>query len=879
MFKSGRSIFSKIQSGINGCFNTALQGTHNHYLTYLPEKIGFFSSFLLNMLFAGIKTNKEQKATLEELKKDGIIIYATKYKSYFEFLFHYTRLKQEGLPFPEIGFDYKVVMWQPAMRIFRILLSRIDYFLRHFSLQDPYKSGYIKEELLNGRSGLLSLIEKRGFYRRFVKSETDPVRYLIETQNSTDHTVYIVPQLIFFSNEPERYTPNLIDIIFGSKEKPGKLRRLFILFNSPKKILVENSEPVNLKKFLNQDKIQKQSIEQQAISLRLHLILQINRRRQSITGPILKSRMEIKQNILTNSHLQNYMANYANKRDVPTRQVHKEAAEYFEEIAANYSTKWIKIYDILLTWVLTHIFEGMMVDKDGLTKVKRISHKGPIIYVPCHKSHLDYLILSYILFHNNMPCPHIAAGMNLSFWPLGSIFRGGGAFFLRRTFRGAELYSKVFSSYVEKLLSEGFNIEFFIEGGRSRTGKMLMPKFGFLSILLNAYHNGACDDLIFVPVNIGYDRILEERSYMHEVKGGQKEDENVRQVIKARKFLKKRYGKVYVNFHEPISLNALIHQNDYQNPEDAKNDTRNLCRNLGDRITNSINRVSVVTPYGLVSSAVLNCSKLRFSYKQLMDHLKTYMNYLSAQNIRLADTLILDHPSAFNNVLENFVQRKFIEQHSTDGNKFNTESTFKINENSRQNLDYYKNNCITFFIPAAFTSLAILEKDAFLFSAQDLLPCYTFLEDLFSNEFAPEVDREPEYFIRKNIKAFIDDAMIIPHPALPDTYNLTAAGFRKLKFFSNYLKPYFESYSVVLSFLAQLSKDSSTSKDRIKKIQSHGNHMYKINEINRKEALSKISFINAYTFFTSHGVKNAEHTEKLNYYSNRIQKFLNFLPN
>jgi glycerol-3-phosphate O-acyltransferase len=122
------------------------------------------------------------------------------------------------------------------------------------------------------------------------------------------------------------------------------------------------------------------------------------------------------------------------------------------------SMKIIRVLDVSLRWAFNNIFEGMVIDTAGLERVKKISQKSPLILVPCHKSHLDYLILSYVFFNNNMPCPHIAAGKNLSFWPLGPIFRGGGAFFLRRSFKGEVLYPKIFAAYIQKILEEGFHI-------------------------------------------------------------------------------------------------------------------------------------------------------------------------------------------------------------------------------------------------------------------------------------------------------------------------------------------------------------------------------------------------------------------------------------
>ena len=858
----------------------ALQSTHNHYLCFLPRKIGFLSSWILKLFFSGIKINKEQILALKKLKEEGVVVYVTKYKSYFAYLFYYTRYKQDGLAFPEIGFDYKVLIWQPVSRILRIFLSYLDYMFKNLSLPDPYASGYIKQELINGRSGLLSLVEKKGFYRRFIQQKTDSLQYLIETQQSVeigDRPIFIVPQLMFFSKEPFRSTPTIKDILFGAKEKPGKIRRLVTLFKNPDKVFMEISEPVNLKDFLESEQIRQRGIEYQSLVLRRNLLRQINRHRQSTLGPTLESREELKESILTNDRLQSFMENYSKKHDMSIQKVHKKADKYIDEIAAQYNMVIIKIFAGLIKWVVNTIFEGVTVNMDMLNEVKSMSKKGPLILIPCHKSHIDYLILSYIFYVNNMPCPLVAAGKNLSFWPMGPIFRGGGAFFIRRTFKGAVLYSKVFVEYIHKLLEDGFNIEFFIEGGRSRTGKLMLPKLGLLSILLNAYKDGACDDMIFVPIYIGYDRVVEESSYLNEIEGGQKEPENLLQIIKARKLLKKRCGKIYIKFHQPLSFNELLSQDNILIQDMASKERNALIRNLGFRIINAINNVSVVTPHGLVASVLLNCSKERFTYEHFMSHVEIYMNYLLSQKVEMADTLLLDNVYAVEQVIDAYLNRKFIIQTSKSMEGRFAGAQFMVNENKRPILEYYKNNCIAFFIPAAFTALAILEKDAFQFSASDLNIGYNFLQGFFKNEFAYNVDQTSEYFIRKNIKAFINEAVLMPHPTLPDTYNLTSAGFRDLKLFSSFLKTYFESYLIVLKYLGGVSNSLPHTKDILKKIQATGNRMYKKREIERKEALSKINYENAMDYFTTHGVKSSQDTEKIEYYTEAIQRYLNCL--
>ena len=152
-----------------------------------------------------------------------------------------------------------------------------------------------------------------------------------------------------------------------------------------------------------------------------------------------------------------------------------------------------------------------------------------------------------------------------------------------------------------------------------------------------------------------------------------------------------------------------------------------------------------------------------------------YLNYLLYQQTKLADTLLLDQEYAVKSVIDDYVQMKFIEKVTGDHASASDEIKYILQENKRPALEYYKNNCISFFIPAAYTALSILKKDSFQFSASDLYSGYTYLHDLFKYEFAQQIDKTPELLVRKTLKAFIDEAAIVPHPTLPDTYNITSA--------------------------------------------------------------------------------------------------------
>jgi glycerol-3-phosphate O-acyltransferase len=649
------------------------------------------------------------------------------------------------------------------------------------------------------------------------------------------------------------------------------------MFKNPGNVFVELSPPIDVRRFLARTEIAAHRSDYQAAILRGEIFSQISRHRQSITGPVRKSRTELKESILTAERFQQFMQTHAETHQMPLAEVRAKAGDYIDEISAALHPNWIRFYSAIVGWIFRTIFDGVALDTEGLATVKRMALRGSIVFVPSHKSHVDYLLLSYVLYHHDQPCPLVAAGKNLSFWPIGPLFRRGGAFFIRRSFKGAVLYARTFAEYVHQILAEGFSVEQFIEGGRSRTGKVLLPKLGLLSILLTAQRNGACEELIFVPVSIGYDRVLEETSYLHEIEGGKKKPENVWQVLKARKFLQRRYGKVYLQFASPISVNELACRGKTALRAMSPKDFNSFCRSLGHRIVHAINQVSVVTPHALTAAAILNSGHERLDLEEVMADVEFYMNHLYAVGAKLADTLIMDHRRAAFHAIGSYEQRRILEPADEDARRADRPSGYLLVESKRPLLEYYKNTCVALFIPAAFTALAILQEDAFQFSASDLHTRYRFLQDLFQHEFVFDAEAPAEHHLRASLTRFIEDAVLIPHPSLPDTYNVTAVGFRKLKLLAMFMKAFLESYWVVLSYLRHSPAGIGDTKDRVRKIASHGSRMYRLKEIERREALSKVAYENALDFFTNLISPDAETRDALEPYAAATENALRHL--
>ena len=173
----------------------------------------------------------------------------------------------------------------------------------------------------------------------------------------------------------------------------------------------------------------------------------------------------------------------------------------------------------------TRLYDG--IEFQHVDTLQQVAEGNEIVYVPCHRSHMDYLLLSYAIYQRGYAVPHIAAGLNLNLPIVGRFLRKGGAFFIRRSFRGNALYTVVFMKYLAAMMARGHSLEYFIEGGRSRTGRLRPPMTGMLSMTVRSYLREPRRPVVFVPVYFGYERIVEGPTYIGELSGRPKEKESI----------------------------------------------------------------------------------------------------------------------------------------------------------------------------------------------------------------------------------------------------------------------------------------------------------------------------------------------------------------
>jgi glycerol-3-phosphate O-acyltransferase len=420
-------------------------------------------------------------------------------------------------------------------------------------------------------------------------------------------------------------------------------------------------------------------------------------------------------------------------------------------------------------------------------------------------------------------------------------------------------------------LQEGFPVEFFIEGGRSRTGKMVMPKYGLLSMVIQAFRESYYDDLAIIPVFIGYDRVIEEKAYLKELEGGTKVKEKASALIKNRKILKKRYGSVYLNIGEPIMLKEYLDSQEKYIGDMTINERRSLYRKMGYDIADRINKISVVTPFSLVAMGLLGHYKRGISHNDLMHLLDEFCAYLDHRKVRFSYSLA-NRAKAFTDSLDLFESSGFLSKmgvEEDDEEEFE-EIVYSIEgEEKRLALEYYKNNIMHFFVSLSFIATSILSHESDEISLARIIEDYRFFKRLFWHEFIFDDKIDDVEEINEVLNYIHDKGMIVGHEGDEQEWiEVKGKGRMTLMPFASLINNYIESYWVAIRGCTYLKNKGQMEKDLIRKIHKLGMKMYKKGEISRVEALSQPNYKNALDFLDDAGIvavsygKSEDHKKK-----------------
>ena len=422
-------------------------------------------------------------------------------------------------------------------------------------LPDPLSKVKINNTLFNRTLCLAKPTSLFGLKRSKTQALQQGLEILNQHHNNKNLDAQLIPVNLIWGRIPTQEKNNAnVSSLLAEQASPTWLRKFFIVLFLGRDNLIRYSEALSLRIMSDNHG------NDEATAHKLLRVARFHFHRQNIAakGPRLLHRQQMFTALFANPAVKRIIKDEAKSKNISTDKVKKQAFNIMDEIAGDYSVSLVRLGERFLSWLWGRLYTNIKVNNSQvLRKLAQDGHE--IIYVPCHRSHMDYLLLSYVIIQEGLVMPRIAAGINLNFWPAGTIFRKGGAFFIRRSFAGNRLYSTIFREYLSLLFERGYSVKYYTEGGRSRTGRLLPPKTGMLVMTIQSLLCGIDRPLTLVPVYLGYEHVMEVGTYHKELSGSAKKNESIFGVLKAIKNLR-NYGNGYVNFGEPININSYLNE-------------------------------------------------------------------------------------------------------------------------------------------------------------------------------------------------------------------------------------------------------------------------------------------------------------------------------
>lgn len=484
----------------------------------------------------------------------------------------------------------------------------LEQACRQAGLPSPYEAAR-RLPIKRGRAVVALSRRPRIFGRRPHPTRSQTLSLLADVVRADPaKDVRLVPVSIFVGRAPDRES-GWFSVLFSENwVVVGRFRRLLALILNGRDTRVQFAAPVSLREVIADQSEPERGVRKLQRILRVHF----HRIRATVIGPDLSHRRTVIGGVINAEPVQAAARSHASKEGIDIEKAVAKARDFAWEIAADQSPLVVRSASFLLRGLWDKIYSGVRMQH--FEKLRAIAPGHEVIYVPCHRSTIDDLLLPYLLYRNGLPAPHIAAGVNLNLPVLGSLLRRGGAFFLRRSFSDP-LYSTVFREYMSQLFARGVSLEYFVEGGRSRTGRTLTPHGGLLSMTLRSFLRNAHRPVVFQPVYIGYEKIIEGDSYIGELSGKPKKKESWLGLLRGLGALRQNYGAVAVNFGEPLFLTALLDEvvPDWHeataDPAAKPPWLKNAVDTLAERIVVNINRAADVNPINLLAVALLATPK------------------------------------------------------------------------------------------------------------------------------------------------------------------------------------------------------------------------------------------------------------------------------
>uniref|UniRef100_G3PJK5 Glyceronephosphate O-acyltransferase 2 n=1 Tax=Gasterosteus aculeatus aculeatus TaxID=481459 RepID=G3PJK5_GASAC len=531
----------------------------------------------------------------------------------------------------------------------------------------------------------------------------------------------------------------------------------------------------------------------------------------------------------------------ATEKALSLEEVREEASVILEEMSQKLQMGFIRLMAYMLSKVLKRILTGIHVNTEGLNALKQAVQESPVILLPNHRSYLDFLVISYVMFTYDIPVPVIAAGMALSkMRVVGEIISRSGAFFIRRAIGSDKLYWAVLSEYVKTIVRKGFApVEFYVEGLRSRTLKSLMPKLGMMHMVLEPFFKGEVYDVTLVPVSLSYDRVLEEFLLAQELLGIPKPKESTTGLLKARKVLQEDYGSMHVNFGRPMSVRHLcrgkINRGQYNLvprdlPQKPSGEVQACVSWLAHLMVRMQEEGALISPWSLMASLLLQAPAAA-----LTEHAHEHTMWTPFSPGKVPEQEVMSSAAALHHSL---VRLQAGRVHLVQGEEDEREDPRRPEEDVTKAavpmlmLACYRNQCLHVFVRPALLAVAIHVTKSV--QRDELFAFFCFLRDLFANEFISIPGESSQDFEEACVLLRTCGAV---HTSEQEV-TVSDVGLEVLPFLQDLLQPFIDSYQVMFRYLCKDGVHVVSEKQFVPAVRNLATKLILSGELHTHEALS-----------------------------------------
>ncbi|MFQ5555232.1 MAG: glycerol-3-phosphate 1-O-acyltransferase [Acidimicrobiia bacterium] len=499
-------------------------------------------------------------------------------------------------------------------------------------------------------------------------------------------------------------------LVFGDPRDPDPIRQRVIHRTRPDRVRIIMGEPARRSEVRDRWEAPDEKGRARGLGFADYTAhqawLALERAERKLRGNKYKVPKFVRETLVARRSFAQGVARLARESGATYEQMAARTRRYTKEIAATHSPYVIDLVTGGFSWLISKAYLDLRYSRDDLARLYELGTHHPLVFLPSHKSNFDHLVLQYVLHRNGLPPNHTAGGINMNFFPVGPVLRRSGLFFIRRSFGDNEPYKFVLRQYVDYLLEKRFPLEWYIEGGRSRSGKLREPRLGMLAYVFDSYRRGSTDDVVLIPVSIAYDQIQDVGSYAEEQKGGTKTSESFSWMVRSIRGLRLRYGAAHVRFGTPISLAGFLTERGHTAEED---DGRSAAvPKLAFEVAVAINDATPITPISLVTLALLTAGDLSLTAGQTMEVLEPFADFVRRRSLPVTEKLALDDPDRVHGALGALVAHGIVSRFEGA-----TSTVYRVGPEQHLSAAFYRNTIIHHFVNAAITELALLHaRDA-----------------------------------------------------------------------------------------------------------------------------------------------------------------------